>query len=305
MQGEVEKAIKRSAWYRRYARAFVIESGLPLRLVSARGLARQAGRWETLTPFCRKMQAVAGTVSSCRHGLLALIRDLTPAGSREPQRVACPMGLSVYAVPVAIWPEDALLLVTGGVLAGHGGANAAVGFEKRLAGLLAHLGPEARRGLSGLVNSVQVVPADALHAHVRMLTLLGAQLAEVTEEMWQATQAQERDSIRKARALIAERHREPIHLPEIARACGMSAGHFSRVFHRETGLTFASYVSHVRVAAWQHLLADHARAVSDTAFEAGFQSLSQANRAFRAIVGFSPSAYRAQLRSRARWPVCL
>ena len=61
------------------------------------------------------------------------------------------------------------------------------------------------------------------------------------------------------------------------------------------GINFVDYVTRTRVEKARNLLLDPNRSVSEVAFDVGFQSLSQFNRAFRRIAGESPRDYRAKL----------
>jgi AraC-like DNA-binding protein len=51
----------------------------------------------------------------------------------------------------------------------------------------------------------------------------------------------------------------------------------------------------VRIEKVKNLLLNPHKRVSEAAFEAGFQSLSQFNRVFKKIEGMSPSDFREQL----------
>jgi len=51
----------------------------------------------------------------------------------------------------------------------------------------------------------------------------------------------------------------------------------------------------VRVEIVKQLLLNPHKRVSEAAYEAGFQSLSQFNRVFRRIAGEAPSTYREKL----------
>jgi AraC-like DNA-binding protein len=62
-----------------------------------------------------------------------------------------------------------------------------------------------------------------------------------------------------------------------------------------TGINFVEFVARTRVEKARNLLLNPNRRVSEVAFEVGFQSLSQFNRAFRKIAGESPRKYRAKL----------
>jgi AraC-like DNA-binding protein len=75
----------------------------------------------------------------------------------------------------------------------------------------------------------------------------------------------------------------------------MSAFYFCKMFKKATGMTFTDYLARVRVEKVKNLLLNPHKRVSEAAYEAGFQSLSQFNRVFRRIAGESPSAYRERL----------
>ena len=75
----------------------------------------------------------------------------------------------------------------------------------------------------------------------------------------------------------------------------MSAFYFCKSFRKATGLTFTDYVARVRVEKVKNLLLNPNKRVSEAAYEAGFQSLSQFNRVFRRVAGEPPSAYREKL----------
>jgi len=79
----------------------------------------------------------------------------------------------------------------------------------------------------------------------------------------------------------------------------MSVFHFCKTFRKATGLTFVDYLARVRIERIKSLLSDPYKRVSEAAFEAGFQSLSQFNRVFRRVAGEAPSAYRNRVLVRA------
>jgi AraC-like DNA-binding protein len=75
----------------------------------------------------------------------------------------------------------------------------------------------------------------------------------------------------------------------------MSAFYFCKIFKSATGVTFTDYVARARVEKTKQLLLNPNMRVSEAAFEAGFQSLSQFNRVFRRVEGQAPSSYREHL----------
>lgn len=91
----------------------------------------------------------------------------------------------------------------------------------------------------------------------------------------------------RSRALTDE-----VRLGEAAEACGLSASHLSRLFHRSTGMAFQDYVTRFRLERACELLTSSTEPVTAIAFEAGFQSISQFHRSFKAVYGERPLDYR-------------
>ena len=79
----------------------------------------------------------------------------------------------------------------------------------------------------------------------------------------------------------------------------MSAFYFCKVFKSATGLTFTHYVARSRIERTKQMLLNPHTRISEAAYEAGFQSLSQFNRVFRRFAGESPTSYRARIHGAA------
>ena len=97
----------------------------------------------------------------------------------------------------------------------------------------------------------------------------------------------------KARKFIEEHSEEELSLRRVAKAVNISANHLSEKFKQVTGINFVDYVARVRFEEARDLLLNSNRRISEIAFAAGFQSLSQFNRLFKRISGKSPTQYRA------------
>jgi AraC-like DNA-binding protein len=133
---------------------------------------------------------------------------------------------------------------------------------------------------------------------LRLLSIFAQHLSSLGQELAVQAEHGEAPPIARARALIASRHGEDIGLDEVAKAVNMSAFYFCKSFKKATGMTFTNYLARVRVEKVKNLLLNPHKRVSEAAFEAGFQSLSQFNRVFRRIAGQSPKTYREQLQKR-------
>ena len=84
-------------------------------------------------------------------------------------------------------------------------------------------------------------------------------------------------------------------LAAVAKAVNMSASYFSEKFKEITGINFVEYVSHTRIEKARNLLQNPKLRISKIAFEVGFQSLSQFNRAFKSVTSMAPREYRQSL----------
>ena len=97
----------------------------------------------------------------------------------------------------------------------------------------------------------------------------------------------------KTRKFIEEHSREELSLTEVAKAVNINANHLSENFKQITGINFVEYVARARFATACNLLRNPNLRISEIAFAAGFQSLSQFNRVFKRFSGKSPTQYRA------------
>src|SRR5215831_14233221 len=87
----------------------------------------------------------------------------------------------------------------------------------------------------------------------------------------------------KARKFIEEHSGEELSLSKVARAVNISPNHLSENFKQVTGINFVEYVARIRFATACDLLRNRDMRISEIAFAAGFQSLSQFNRVFKSF----------------------
>ena len=85
---------------------------------------------------------------------------------------------------------------------------------------------------------------------------------------------------------------EPLAVGQAARMVGMSLSAFSKVFKRVAGMTFLTYVMHLRMSHAARLLRESTRLVGEIAAETGFADQSYFVRRFRRHFGQTPLAYR-------------
>jgi len=99
-------------------------------------------------------------------------------------------------------------------------------------------------------------------------------------------------AIWKARKYIEEHADEELSLTQVAKVVNMNANYLSEKFKQVTGTNFVEYVARTRFANACDLLRKSNLRISEIAFAAGFQSLSQFNRVFKRFSGKSPTQYR-------------
>lgn len=81
--------------------------------------------------------------------------------------------------------------------------------------------------------------------------------------------------------------------PDMARLCHLSPSYFSRLFRKETGLTFTNYVISAKTQWAKQLLAESSMSVTDISDALGYSSPSYFIRSFKEHEHMTPHAYRS------------
>ena len=280
--------LKRSQVYRDYERAFRETTGLPLALrpTEAFDLPHHGDPKES--PFCALMSRSNHSCAAC----LQMQKKVEESARLEAKTLKCFAGLCDSAVPVRVGNNLIAFLQTGQILL-HTPSQAEF---TRATRELIKLGTEVDlKQLQEAYFQTRVVTKKQYESIVRLLAIFAQHLSGLSNQLMVQGASAEAPAISRARALIAERHADQLSLTEISQAVNMSAFYFCKTFKRATGMTFTEYLARVRVEKVKNLLLNPHKRVSEAAYEAGFQSLSQFNRVFRRIAGQSPSAYRDQL----------
>ena len=93
-------------------------------------------------------------------------------------------------------------------------------------------------------------------------------------------------------AFIHSHFTENISLESISREFFISSYYLSHQFKRITGFTLTDYVQLTRVRNAQTLLLSTDLSIAEIAFQCGFSSFSQFNRAFNKFMHQAPSSFR-------------
>ncbi len=151
----------------------------------------------------------------------------------------------------------------------------ALGSKAREAG--ASLPPLSAGGrLSSLIASLRVAAASVEAGRARTGTISA------------------RDEINRVARYIRDHLAEPVSAEAMAELAGMSLAHFSRLFKRESGLTFSEYLAHKRIEAAKAMLLSGNAVVDEVARATGFENAAYFYRVFKRVTGMTPGDFRQQ-----------
>jgi AraC-like DNA-binding protein len=263
---------------------FELLSGLRLAFVDELGMGEDC--MPGGVDLCAAMAESASGRSMCarfRHGLFA-------AASELPACAMCDAGLAEVVVPLRISGIPAGFFVFGGVAAQAPDPPS----RHKARHLLRKAGVDINdAGLDRLLDTTPVLSRERLAAYQRIAHLAARQIALKVTDQLADPESRMPTAVLKACGFIRSRAMvEDVSLALVARHCGVSEGHLSRLFHHATGLTFREYVAQVRVEHAKALLLHSGKGVTEIAYESGFQSLSQFHRVFRKTFGSTPGAMR-------------
>ncbi len=285
--------LRRSQIYRDYERAFRETTGLPLTLRSLDSFDLPHRGDPKENEFCAIMAGANRSCSAC----LQLQKRVEEEARIEPKTLRCFAGMCDSAVPVRVGENLVAFLQTGQIFLQQPNG----GQFNRAARTVLKFGADIDlQRLEEAFFHTRVVTRKQYESILRLLVIFAQHMATLSNRLMVQEESTESPAVGRARLFIAEHHAEEIALTDVARAVNMSAYYFCKSFRKATGLTFTDYLARVRVEKVKNLLLNPHKRVSEAAYEAGFQSLSQFNRVFRRVAGEAPSVYRDRLDGSAR-----
>ncbi|CAM4378955.1 helix-turn-helix transcriptional regulator [Paenibacillus typhae] len=91
---------------------------------------------------------------------------------------------------------------------------------------------------------------------------------------------------------LEDNYAEVITLEDAARQAEMSLFYFSRFFKSTTGMSYISYLNHIRVNKAEEMLLNSDKPIIDIALDCGFTNVRTFNRVFKQFRNNTPSSYR-------------
>ena len=280
--------LKRSQIYCDYEQAFRDTTGLPINLRALEAFDLPHRKDPNENPFCALMASSNQSCSAC----LQFQKKVEEEAQLEPKTLKCFAGLCDSSVPIRVGENLIAFLQTGQVLLHQPTQEQ---FAKTTRQLLKFGMDVDLKKLEEAFFQSRVVTKKQYDSILRLLAIFAQHLASLSNQLSVKEENSEAPAIIRARAYITDKHADDLSLDEVAKAVNMSAFYFCKMFKKATGMTFTDYLARVRVEKVRNLLLNPHKRISEAAFEAGFQSLSQFNRVFRKIAGEAPTVYRTKL----------
>jgi AraC-like DNA-binding protein/ligand-binding sensor protein len=286
---DVVSRLQTSEIFRDYQQAFQTATGLPLALRAVGSFHAPLRGSKQINAFCALM---AGTSKSCA-ACLQMQQRVESEQIGESRTLECFAGLSESVVPLRLGETIVAYLQTGQILLHRPSEKS---FKNAMVQLSTWMGDVDTARFRAAYFQTRVLTKSHYESVVRLLTSFAQHLSLVSNELMIKQTSAEPPAVAKARAFIGDHLGEELSLTSVARVAGMSSFYFCKIFKSATGVTFTDYVARARVEKTKQLLINPHVRVSEAAYEAGFQSLSQFNRVFRRIEGQAPSACRDHLK---------
>lgn len=286
--------LRESDIFRDYQDAFETSTGLPLTMRAAGSFHPPLHGSKHVNAFCALMAASNKTCAAC----LQVQQRIEENATGKTKTLECFAGLNDSAVPVRVGENVIGYLQTGQVMLR---TPSKPRFQETVRQLIACgvADGDADRWEAAYFQT-RVIGRRQYESALRLLAIFAEHLAVLSNRLIIRATAGDSPAIEKARCFITENLQEELSLARVAQAVGMSTSYFCKVFRREAGVAFTEYLARERTELVKQQLLNPQMRVSEAAFAAGFQSLSQFNRVFRRVAGEAPSDYRERLHGSER-----
>ena len=248
------------------------------------------------SPLCRRLNQSGPGRDLCRSACLRFLED----ARENTLEKRCLAGTVFCAVPIRSSVGLLGFLVAAGFYEARPAARERNRYRHLFERAGVHLAPAEIEKLCGATKTFAPERTASLR---HMLEIAAGYLVkELSLELFRKGGDLPKPILRACQ-LIRERFKDDPAQEEIARAVGLSTSHFSRQFHRRTGLRYNEYVNEVRLQETCRALRETDHPITQIAFDAGFRSISQFNRQFKRHHGTSPRDYRRRHRLPGNIPI--
>jgi AraC family transcriptional regulator len=164
--------------------------------------------------------------------------------------------------------------------------------EPRAVPVVQDAGPELPTLSALMLQAVAAWPSTPVRAVAEVWAALW-RVGHLTPPAPQGPRDGPHPAITAAIAHIESRLADPLTVPGVARAAGVSHNHLTRLFRAATGDTVVAYIRRRRLARARHLLRESTLSIAAIAAQVGIPDLQAFNKACRRELGASPRAVRS------------
>ena len=122
--------------------------------------------------------------------------------------------------------------------------------------------------------------------------MLIASFSEMTDLLKGQSATQSNRTAAAAMQIVNQRYMENLTLDDIAEELNFSIFYLSKLFKKQTGMTFTEYLTKCRIEKAKEFLAEGRMSVKEIAFATGYNSQGYFSKIFRKYTGVSPSEYK-------------
>ncbi len=170
-----------------------------------------------------------------------------------------------------------------------------VGGAPRSVPVMQDAGPELPALSALMLQAVAAWPSTPVRAAAEVWAALW-RVAHLTPPAPQHPRDSPHPAVTAAISHIESRLADPLTVPDVARAAGVSHNHLTRLFRAATGDTVVAYIRRRRLERARHLLRESTLSISAIAATVGIPDLQAFNKACRRELGASPRAVRGAQR---------
>lgn len=262
--------------------------GLVMDFANAEGQTLRLSRGDNFAPLCRCMRKTPGYSEQCHNCDIMNLQKA--AEDRKPLVYTCHTGLIEIVVPLFDHKGEYLGSLTSGQFrrAGKSAGNktylrefaAAAGLTgKQIEKMYAGSKVLTKTQIDGLIGYLQMVGRILVTAHHNLLFM---ESIDMPERMTLVKQ------------YIHEHFSEALSLTQMARRFSLAPEYLCRLFRKECGVGFNTYLNYYRIEKARDFLLNSQLYIAKIADLTGFGSVVQFNRIFRRLTGMSPAEWRKE-----------
>ncbi len=148
-----------------------------------------------------------------------------------------------------------------------------------------------KKFINGILNMYEEYKKEEIN-HYLISSLLYSLLMDI---LGQSKPSEYDYSIKKSIEYMEQHYSEPFDINALCQLLFLSKSHFIHKFHAQIGMSPKRYLTNLRVQKAKRYLGQTKKSIAEIALLTGFENEKNIYYAFKTIVGYSPTEFRANL----------